>query len=87
MVDSFDDFLYNHVINTSSNESDDDSEILKVVTLLVHEHEKNQVQRYRGSVKGRAAVRKDHKHEAYHDQLWRDYFHRTDPFSKELLFR
>jgi hypothetical protein len=52
MVDSFDDFLYNHVINTSSNESDDDSEILKVVTLLVHEHEKNQVQRYRAQSRG-----------------------------------
>jgi hypothetical protein len=42
-----------HVIDTSSDESDDVSEILTVVTLLVHEHEENQVQMYMGSVKVR----------------------------------
>lgn len=78
MADSLDDFFFNHAINTSSDESDDDSEVLASVALLVHEHEENQRPRYMGSVKVRATA-KDCKREASHDQLWRDYFHRTDP--------
>jgi hypothetical protein len=73
-----------HVIDTSSDESDDVSEILTVVTLLVHEHEENQVQMYRGSTMGRAAG-KDCKREAGHDQLRRDYSHQTDPLFKAPL--
>jgi hypothetical protein len=57
-----------HVIDTSSDESDDVSEILTAVTLLVHEHEENQVQMYMGSVKVRT-VGKDRKREAVHGQL------------------
>jgi hypothetical protein len=68
MADSLDEFFYDNVIDTSSDESGYDSEIMAAVELLVHEHEENQVQMYMGSVKVRT-VRKDRKREAVHDQL------------------
>jgi hypothetical protein len=48
--------LYNNVINTSSDEFDDDTEILAAVALLVHDHG-NHVQQYKGSINGRGAAR------------------------------
>jgi hypothetical protein len=73
MVDSLDEFFYDTIIDTSSDESDDDTEILVVVTLLVHD-QGNHVQKYMGSVKGRI-VAKPRNQEAGHEQLWWDYFH------------
>jgi hypothetical protein len=67
MADSSDEFVYNNVINTSSDEFDDDTEILAVVVLLVHDHG-NHVQQYKGSINGRGAAR-DRNREAGHEQL------------------
>jgi hypothetical protein len=39
MADSLDEFFYDNVIDTSSDESDDDTEIRADVALLVHDHE------------------------------------------------
>ncbi|XP_071680521.1 uncharacterized protein [Lolium perenne] len=43
MADSSNEFFYDHVIDTSSDKFDDDSEILVAVALLIHEHEENQI--------------------------------------------
>jgi hypothetical protein len=37
MADSLDEFFYDNVIDTLSDESDDDTEILADVALLVHD--------------------------------------------------
>jgi hypothetical protein len=57
---------------TSLDESDDDTEILAVVALLVHD-QGNHVQQYRDSVKGHGPVR-DRNREAVHEQLWQGIF-------------
>jgi len=87
MADSSDEFFYNHVLCSSSDDSsDDETEVLAAAVLLLHEHEENQVPRYRGSVKGRAPAL-DRDRVAVHAQLWREYFHPTNPLFKEHLFR
>jgi hypothetical protein len=39
VVDSSDEFLFDNVINTSLDDSDDDSEIMMAMALLINEHE------------------------------------------------
>jgi hypothetical protein len=61
MADNFNDFFYDHFIYTSSDEDyDDGTDILMEVSLLIHDHTKNQFPRLRGSIKGHATVL-DHK--------------------------
>jgi hypothetical protein len=86
MTDSSDEFFFDNVINTLSDNSDDESEIMIAVDLLINEQEVNQIQMYKGSMLGRNAAL-DHSREAGHDQLWRDYFHRTNHLFKPPLFR
>jgi hypothetical protein len=45
MAHSLDKLFFNHVINTLSNDYDNDSEIMMVVALLIHDHEENQMQK------------------------------------------
>ena len=85
MVDSSDEFFYNNVFDTSSDESDDDTEILVSLALLVHQQEQRRPQ-YRGSVMGHD-VATERVRVAGMQQLWRDYFHRTNPIYKATSFR
>jgi hypothetical protein len=40
-MDSSDEFFFDHVINTSSGDFDNDSEIMMALALLVHDHIEN----------------------------------------------
>ena len=42
-MDSSDEFFFNNVINTSSDESDVDTKVMVLVALLVHDFNENQV--------------------------------------------
>ena len=85
MADSSDEFFYNNVIDTSSDESDDDTEILVSLALLAHEQEHRRP-KYRGSMMGHDVATERGRVEGM-AQLWRDYFHRTNPIYKPLSFR
>jgi hypothetical protein len=71
--------------DTSSDESDDDTEVVVAMTLLSHDHEENQRPLYRGSLPGRSAAL-DHNQDAGQTRLFLDYLHRTNPMFKEKPF-
>jgi hypothetical protein len=56
MADSSDEFFYKNFIDTSSDESNDDTEVTVAMTLLAHDHEENHRPFYRGSLPGRSAA-------------------------------
>jgi hypothetical protein len=78
--------VYTNVIESSSDkESDDDSELMMVATMLLHEHTSRPV--YMGSVMSRKANVK-RKCEKGHYQLYRDYFHPIKPiFDAQTFWR
>jgi hypothetical protein len=77
--------FYKTIIEPSSDEeSDDDTELMMAVAMLLHDHTSRPV--YRGSVKGRKANVKRNR-EKVHYQLYRDYFHPTNPIFDAQRFR
>jgi hypothetical protein len=69
--------FYKSVIDSSSDEeSDNNTELMMAATMLLHEHTSRPV--YRGSVKGRKP-NVNRNRERGHYQLYRDYFHPTNP--------
>jgi hypothetical protein len=69
--------FYKIIIESSSDkESDNDTELMMAAAMLLHEHTSWPV--YRGSVKGRKPNVKRNC-EKGHYQLYRDYFHPTNP--------
>jgi hypothetical protein len=77
--------FYKTVIESSPNEeSDDDTEQMMVAAMLLHEHTSRPV--YRGSVKGRKPNVKRNRDRG-HYQLYRDYFHPTNPLFDAQRFR
>jgi hypothetical protein len=65
-------------------ESDDDTELMMAATILLHEHTLRPV--YRGSVKGcKPNVKRNRERGNY--QLYRDYFHPTNPLFDAQRFR
>jgi hypothetical protein len=84
MADSSDDYFYKNVIDMSSDESDENSEILMAMAFLLHDQEQR-LPKYMGSVKGRIPTTKRGPEEG-HAKLWRDYFHQTNPFTRCRAF-
>ena len=85
MADSSDEFFYNSFIDMSSDESDDDTEILLSLALLVHDQEQRWP-KFRGSIKGHRKA-DERGRVAGMEQLWWDYFHHTNPIYKASSFR
>jgi hypothetical protein len=85
-ADRSDEFFFDHVIDTLSDDSDDDSEVIMAMALLLLNYKENQRQRYKGLVLGHITAL-DRNQEPGHEQLYLDYFHRTKPLFKEPLFR
>jgi hypothetical protein len=80
-------FFYKHVIDTSSDsDSDDGTEILMVAATLIHEHNERQMPRFGGSTRPHMSNLKRDQ-EGGHVQLYKDYFHPTDPLYPEHIFR
>jgi hypothetical protein len=75
--------VYKNIIEFSSDEESDDSELMMVATMLLHEHTSRPV--YIGSVMSRKANIK-HKCEKGHYQLYRDYFYPTKPIIDAQTF-
>jgi hypothetical protein len=69
-------FYKTGVDSLSDEESDDDTELMMAATILIHEHTSRPV--YRGSVK-RCKPNVKRIRERGHYQLYRDYFHPTNP--------
>jgi hypothetical protein len=77
--------FYKNVIKSSSDkEANDDTEMMMVAAMLLHEHTSRPM--YRGSVKGRKANVKRNR-ERGHYQLYCDYFHPTRPIFDAQRFR
>jgi hypothetical protein len=69
--------FYKTVIESSSDEeSDDDTELMMAAAMLLHEHTSWPV--CMGSVEG-CKPNVKHNREKGHYQLYRDYFHPTNP--------
>ena len=68
MANMLDQFYYQHFIYSSS---DDDSDIIMAAALLIHDHNKKQWLRFKGSVKVEAFVL-DCNIEVDHVQLYAD---------------
>jgi hypothetical protein len=77
-------FYKNVIESLSDEEADDDTELMMVVAMLLHEHTSRPV--YRGSVMGCKPNVKRNR-ERGHYQLYRDYFHPTRPISDKQRFR
>jgi hypothetical protein len=87
MEDSSDEFFFDNVFNTSSDDSDHDSEVMMAVALLILEHEEDQIQRYKGSMPGdSAALDRNRDREASNEQLYGDYFYHIIPLFKVCPF-
>jgi hypothetical protein len=71
--------LRNECIDTSSTEeSDETSQLMVVAASILHEHQDKQMLVYRGSMKGHQGnVLRNRV--GGHAWLYRDYFHLTDP--------
>jgi hypothetical protein len=69
--------FYKNVIESSSDEeANNDTKLMMVAAMLLHEHTSRSV--FRGSVKGcKPNVKRNH--ERGHYQLYREYFHPTRP--------
>jgi hypothetical protein len=78
--------FYKTVIESSSDEeADDDTELMMAAAMLLHEHTSRPV--FRGSVKGHKPNVKCNR-EKGHYQLYRDYFHPTNPiFDAQRFWR
>jgi hypothetical protein len=79
-------YYYDTFIDTSSDESDGDTDILKAAATFIHEHNESQLPRHRGLVPGRAA-NLERNREAGHVQLCNDYFHPTEAVFKAQFRR
>jgi hypothetical protein len=79
-------YYYDTFIDTSSDESDGDTDILMAAATFIHEHNESQLPRHRGSVPGRAP-NLERNREAGHVQLYNDYFHPTEAVFKAQFRR
>jgi hypothetical protein len=77
--------FYMDIIESSSDkEADDDTELMMAAAMLLHEHTSRPA--YRGSVKG-CKPNVKHNREKGHYQLYRGYFHPTNPIFDAQRFR
>ncbi|KAE8814117.1 Nuclear pore complex protein [Hordeum vulgare] len=88
MTDSGDEFFFNNVImylSSWESDSEDESEIL-VATLVVNDHISRMRPMFRGSIPDHAPAL-DRDRGGGHAELYKDYFHPTNPVYTAKLFR
>ncbi|XP_073353798.1 uncharacterized protein [Aegilops tauschii subsp. strangulata] len=84
-MDSGDEFFFHHFLCSSDNSSSDDEDLV-VAALVVHDHIRRQLPRYRGSVPGRAP-NLNRNRERGHALLYVDYFANTPLFKLDKFRR